>query len=650
MAEGRAPYECVCGFTAGTSFAWEKHLALRNTPYSTVRHSLANGSARGTPVDLHGRDFSGSEMSSSSARSSADTAVPYPTPKALFREGSQGKSPEPMMQYRQPATPQYTTPQAPMTSSLTQGLRLEEAARRGDMDRVARLAVEVLRLAQQGDSQAVLDMVAPMHQAQAGGHGGVDRLGNMMGKMSVKESKDYKFSSHISAVHQERNGISIEQVPTGLRDGFTPEPQGRKDALRLLAMTEPLMDNARNNQMGPMPFGVDTNVLKRTIIAVAQHATRITARESRVLDINAPCYVLGDIHGNLVDLQFFRKTLWPAGPEVTAGDFLFLGDFVDRGKDSIPVIAYIMAMKILNPNKWWMIRGNHETREVNGNIDHYQQGSFLSQCIQAFGDRDGRIVWEAVNTFFDTLPLAASIDNSIFCVHGGIPRELCSVEATLDMIRRVEVPLRTAQNNQMVYDMLWSDPSTPEQEGGADLDRGGFGMSPRGCSCFGERSLDIFLNKYSFQHVFRGHEAQQSGVGVSKSARLTTIFSTSRDHFAQDITATCGCVLVDHEYIHPIVRALPQTHVGLKPTYAEQSVEASEVHVLHDGTTTTHHEHRAPHSHEGYGNQWGDNRNSFGRDEVVQPPPRRSAWENVAPGIGISAISRQPQQWLSAGR
>jgi hypothetical protein len=36
--EDQAPFECVCGFTAGTSFAWEKHLALRNTPYSSVKH------------------------------------------------------------------------------------------------------------------------------------------------------------------------------------------------------------------------------------------------------------------------------------------------------------------------------------------------------------------------------------------------------------------------------------------------------------------------------------------------------------------------------------------------------------------------------------------------------------------------------------
>ena len=101
--------------------------------------------------------------------------------------------------------------------------------------RVARLAVEVLRLAQQGDAQAVLDMVIPSPHVTNGGYS-VDRIGRDFGKMSIKDPKvlrDIKFSTYITAVHQARDGISIEQVPTGLRDGFSPETQGRKDALRL---------------------------------------------------------------------------------------------------------------------------------------------------------------------------------------------------------------------------------------------------------------------------------------------------------------------------------------------------------------------------------------------------------------------------------
>ena len=545
----------------------------------------------------------------------------------------------------------------------------------------------MLRLAQQGDSQAVLDMVSNSSQGVSGSSfggksGGVDSLSRSLAGLSVVSSPqpNIKFSAHISAVHQTKGGISIEQVPTGLRDTYAPEAPGRRDAARLLSMTEPLLDTARQNQTGPMMFGVDPGVVKRTLIAVAQHATRITSKESRVLEINSPCYVLGDIHGNLVDLQFFRKTLWPAGPEVTAGDFLFLGDFVDRGKDSIGVIAYIMAMKILNPNKWWLIRGNHETREVNGNIEHYQEGSFLNQCLVIFGENDGYAVWEAINNFFDTLPLAASIDKTIFCVHGGIPRELCVKGSSLDIVRQQECPMRCVHSNEMVYDMLWSDPSSPEQETSPDLDSNGFGLSARGCTCFGERSIDMFLDLHGFKHVFRGHEAQQSGVGVSKGARLTTIFSTSKDHFGADIVSTCGCVLVDHDYIHPIVRALPQaTHSpsGLSPTYAEQSIEASEASVAHepgspqspngasrgylDGDLA---DYSGPYTSGGVrsgvmgslgggmnssGHIWGERIGDAGE---VAPPPRRSAWEERdSQGRNYASMQRPPmQQWLGAGR
>jgi diadenosine tetraphosphatase ApaH/serine/threonine PP2A family protein phosphatase len=68
---------------------------------------------------------------------------------------------------------------------------------------------------------------------------------------------------------------------------------------------------------------------------------------------------------------------------------------------------------------------------------HYQDGSFLTQCLATFGESDGIAVWDAVNGYFDTLPLAASIDGAVFCVHGGIPQELCEPGASLDLIRQV---------------------------------------------------------------------------------------------------------------------------------------------------------------------------------------------------------------------
>lgn len=76
-------------------------------------------------------------------------------------------------------------------------------------------------------------------------------------------------------------------------------------------------------------------------------------------------YVFGDIHGNLEDLHFFADNIWKLGMDITAGKFLFLGDYVDRGNNCLECVAYLFGLKILYPNKITLLRGNHETRDVS---------------------------------------------------------------------------------------------------------------------------------------------------------------------------------------------------------------------------------------------------------------------------------------------
>lgn len=92
---------------------------------------------------------------------------------------------------------------------------------------------------------------------------------------------------------------------------------------------------------------------------------RILASEPRIIQLRAPAYVFGDIHGNMTDLLSFANNLWPLGMHLTPGTFLFLGDYVDRGMNSIEVLAYMFAQKIMLPEKVFLLRGNHEVRIVN---------------------------------------------------------------------------------------------------------------------------------------------------------------------------------------------------------------------------------------------------------------------------------------------
>ncbi|OQR85626.1 hypothetical protein ACHHYP_11630 [Achlya hypogyna] len=294
------------------------------------------------------------------------------------------------------------------------------------------------------------------------------------------------------------------------------------------------------------------------LLALAQQAATIFENEARCVALESPVYVFGDIHGNLADLKFFSENLWRLGMGLTAGSFLFLGDYVDRGLSSLECVAYLFAQKIMHPNKVVLLRGNHETRAVNGWEEHYGIGSFLAQCKKRFGNDEGCIVWHQINSAFDRMPVAAVIDDDIFCAHGGIPRPI-DADRQVDSIQNIPhfapfdvlgkgAALDKSLLLQMAEDLMWADPVAQEQE--AFLDKNGFGKSVRGGSavCFGSVAIEDFLGRHNFSYIVRAHEACTQGVAISKAARVLTVFSTSKDH-GLGKRAKCGCLLVDRDRI-----------------------------------------------------------------------------------------------------
>ena len=238
------------------------------------------------------------------------------------------------------------------------------------------------------------------------------------------------------------------------------------------------------------------------------------------------------------DLLAFAKTMWPLGMHLTPGTFLFLGDYVDRGLYGLEILAYIFAQKIMLPEKVFLLRGNHEVKVVNGCDQFYGNRCFLGQLKERFNEEVALEIWNRTNQVFDYLPMAATIDDVIFCVHGGIPRPFHGQQTTaIQVIDQIPVPytltptLQPGENleiKQLVTDLLWSDPAQNQQE--AHLDSNGFGEGERGpgAVCYGQKAVDEFMNSNQLTHIFRAHEPTANGVSVRKGAKVITIFSTSK--------------------------------------------------------------------------------------------------------------------------
>ena len=175
-------------------------------------------------------------------------------------------------------------------------------------------------------------------------------------------------------------------------------------------------------------------------------------------------------------------------------------------------------MKILYPNRIFLMRGNHETKTVNVGYDP----GFMRDCVRRYGEKLGNSVWEAGQAAFQNLPFAASIDNSIFCTHGGLPR-LLGKRPECDIVKEIKglrVPwdqetvnydeLFSNDKDGLAFDLLWSDPMHPNKsDTGNEGYPDGFGPNPRGTgpASFSKRAVEDFLRRTGFTHIIRAHEA-----------------------------------------------------------------------------------------------------------------------------------------------
>lgn len=234
------------------------------------------------------------------------------------------------------------------------------------------------------------------------------------------------------------------------------------------------------------------------IAAVCAAAREIFLAQPTLIELSPPVKIVGDVHGQYADLiRMFEMCGFP--PQA---NYLFLGDYVDRGKQSLETILLLLCYKIKYPENFFLLRGNHECANVT------RVYGFYDECKR----RTNIKTWKTFIDVFNALPIASIVASKIFCVHGGLSPSLQS----MDDIRRIQRPTDVPDYG-LLNDLVWSDPSDTALD---------WEDNERGVSfCYGKSVINAFLATHDMDLICRAHMVVEDGYEFYNDRTLVTVFS-----------------------------------------------------------------------------------------------------------------------------
>ncbi|KAI0289396.1 Serine/threonine protein phosphatase PP1 [Russula brevipes] len=269
---------------------------------------------------------------------------------------------------------------------------------------------------------------------------------------------------------------------------------------------------------------------RTTLVHLAEYEIKYLCAKSReifngqpmLLELAVPIKVCGDIHGQYDDLvRLFEFAGFP--PDA---NYLFLGDYVDRGKQSLETICLLLAYKIKYPENFFLLRGNHESASIN------RIYGFLDECKRRYNVK----LWKGFTDCFNCMPVAAILEEKIFAMHGGLSPDLQTMKQIQSMERPTEVP-----ETGVLCDLLWSDP---------DENVAGWSENERGVSfTFGPDVVSRFLQRHDLDLICRGHQVVQDGYEFFAKRQLVTIFSAP--NYCGEFDNAGAIMSVDESLLYP---------------------------------------------------------------------------------------------------
>lgn len=274
------------------------------------------------------------------------------------------------------------------------------------------------------------------------------------------------------------------------------------------------------------------------IVAICAAARELLLSQPALVELSAPVKIVGDVHGQYTDLiRLFEMCGFPP-----ASNYLFLGDYVDRGKQSLETILLLLCYKLKYPENFFLLRGNHECANVT------RVYGFYDECKRRCNIK----IWKTFVDTFNCLPIASIVAGKIFCVHGGLSPSLSHMDDIRGIARPTDVP-----DYGLLNDLLWSDPADMEED---------WEPNERGVSyCFGKKVIMEFLQRHDFDLVCRAHMVVEDGYEFFNDRILVTVFSAPNycgefDNWGA-IMSVSGELLCSFELLKPLDSSALKSHI-----------------------------------------------------------------------------------------
>jgi serine/threonine-protein phosphatase 6 catalytic subunit len=234
--------------------------------------------------------------------------------------------------------------------------------------------------------------------------------------------------------------------------------------------------------------------------------SELCCEEGNVQPVSSPVTIVGDLHGQHFDLLHMLSSNSTEEYMPPNTSYIFLGDFVDRGHNSVETLSLLLCLKLKYPAHVTLLRGNHESRQIT------QVYGFYDECVRKYGNA---AVWRHAVATFDTMGLAAMVDGRVLTVHGGLSPDV----RTLDQIRAID-RYQEIPRDGAFCDLVWSDPEESMPHHTA------WQISPRGAGyLFGSRVTQEFCQVNALQLIARAHQLVMEGRKYHFNQQLVTVWS-----------------------------------------------------------------------------------------------------------------------------